>query len=52
LIGADEAVAVTGLRSHRIHRLVEAGAIHFAETPAGALLIRPGSFQPVEAGDD
>ena len=39
LILAEEAVAVTGLSSRTIHRLVEAGEVHFAETPAGLLLI-------------
>ena len=37
-------MAVTGLSSRMIHRLVEAGEVHFAETPAGALLICPESF--------
>ena len=44
LIPAEAAVAVTGLGSRAIHRLVEAGEVHFAETPAGALLVCPDSF--------
>ena len=39
LVFAEEAVAATGLSSRTIHRLVEAGEVHFAETPAGALLV-------------
>ena len=35
LVFADEAVAATGLSSRALHRLVEAGELHFAETPAG-----------------
>ena len=44
LIQAEEAVAATGLSSRVIHRLVETGEIHFAETPAGALLVCLNSF--------
>ena len=39
LISAEVAVAVTGLSSRAIDRLVEAGEVHFSETPAGALHI-------------
>jgi hypothetical protein len=39
LVSTEEAVAVTGLSSRTIHRLVEAGEVNFAETPAGLLLI-------------
>lgn len=45
LILADEAVVLTGLSSRAIHRMVEDGEVHFAETPAGALLICPNSFR-------
>ena len=45
LISTEEAVAVTGLSSRTIHRLVEAGEVHFAETPTGALLVCPISFR-------
>ena len=45
LILVEEAVAVTGLSSRAVHRLVEAGEVHFAETPAGALLVCPDSFR-------
>lgn len=45
LVPAELAVAMTGLSSRAIHRLVEAGQIHFAETPAGALLVCPDSFR-------
>ena len=44
LVLAEEAVAVTGLSSRTIHRLVETGEVHFAETPTGALLICLNSF--------
>ena len=44
LVPTEAAVAVTGLSSRAIHRLVEAGEVHFAETPAGALLVCPNSF--------
>ena len=42
---AEEAVAVTGLSSRAIHRLAEAGEVHFAETPTGALLVCPNSVR-------
>jgi len=45
LVPAEVAVTVTSLSSRAIHRLVEAGEVHFAETPAGALLICPDSFR-------
>ena len=35
LIPAEVAVAVTGLSSRTIHHPVEAGEVHFEETPAG-----------------
>ena len=35
----EEAVAVAGLSSRALHRSVEAGALHFAETPEGFLLL-------------
>lgn len=44
LVVSEVAVAITGLSSRAIHRLVEAGEVHFAETPAGALLICPDSL--------
>ena len=44
LVSANEAVAMTGLNSRAIHRLVETGEIHFAETPVGALLSCLGSL--------
>ena len=44
LVPSEVAVTVTGLSSRAIHRLVEAGEVHFAETPAGALLVCPNSF--------
>jgi len=45
LVPAEVAVTVAGLSSRAIHRLVETGEVHFAETPAGALLVCPNSFR-------
>jgi hypothetical protein len=45
MVFAEQAVAATGLSSRALHRLVETGEVHFAETPAGALLICPNSFR-------
>jgi putative AbiEi antitoxin of type IV toxin-antitoxin system len=39
VITPQEAVAVAGISSRAIHRLVESGAVHFTETPEGVLLI-------------
>lgn len=44
LLPLEAAVAVTGLSSRAIHRLVEAGGVHFAETDAGTLLVCPVSL--------
>jgi hypothetical protein len=44
MVYAEQAAAATGLSSRAIHRLVETGEVHFAETAAGQLLICPGSF--------
>jgi hypothetical protein len=49
LLPAEVAVTVTGLSSRAIHRLVEAGEVHFAETPAGALLVCPNSFEAAQS---
>jgi hypothetical protein len=35
----EEAVAIAGVSSRTLHRFVEAGALHFAETPDGLLLL-------------
>jgi hypothetical protein len=45
MVSAEDAFAVTGLSSRAIHRLMEGGEIHFAETLAGALLICFNSLQ-------
>ena len=39
LLTLEEAVAVAGAGSRAIHRWVEAGALHFTETPEGLLLV-------------
>ena len=49
LVSSEVAVTVTGLSSRAIHRLVEAGEVHFAETPAGALLVCHNSFGAAQA---
>ena len=36
---------VAGLSSRAIHRLAEAGEVHFAEIPTGALLVCPNSVR-------
>jgi hypothetical protein len=45
LVFAEEAVTATGLSSRALHHLVETGGLHFAETPAGALLVCLNSFK-------
>lgn len=39
MLTVDEAAALTGASSRAIYRRVENGALHFAETPEGRLLI-------------
>jgi len=47
LVLVQETVAITGLSSRTIHRMVETGEVHFTETPAGALLICLNSFRSI-----
>lgn len=44
MIGPEEAMAVSGVSSREIYRWVEAGRVHFLETPEGFLLICPDSL--------
>ena len=46
MLTPEAAAAVTGMSARAIYRLVEAGQIHFTETPDGLLLICPDSFPP------
>jgi hypothetical protein len=39
LVGAEEAANVAGLSQRAIFRRIEAGRLHFSETPGGALLV-------------
>ena len=40
----EEAAALSGVTARTIYRWVEAGRVHFAETPEGALLVCLGSL--------
>lgn len=44
MITPEEAAALTQVTTRTIYRWVEAGELHFAETPEGALLICPDSL--------
>ncbi|MGH9900487.1 MAG: hypothetical protein ACRD68_01470 [Pyrinomonadaceae bacterium] len=46
----DTAVALAGVGSRQIHRWIEGGRVHFAETPAGSVLICPRSLSERPAG--
>ena len=39
LMTVDEAVKISGISARAIYRLLEAGKVHFAETPDGLALI-------------
>ena len=39
MVSLDGAMALSGASSREIHRLIEGGRLHFAETPEGALLV-------------
>ena len=39
MVGAAEAAAITGFSQRAIFRLIEAGRLHFSETPRGVLSI-------------
>ena len=41
----DEAIVLAGISSREIHRLVEAGWIHFSETSEGLLFVCLDSLQ-------
>ena len=44
LIAPEEAAVMAGVGTRAVYRWVEAGAVHFAETPGGGLLICPDSL--------
>ena len=39
MLRSEEAAAVAGVSTRVIYRLIEAGAIHYIETPAGLLRV-------------
>ena len=49
MLAPDEAAALAGVTPRTIYRWVEAGRVHFAETPDGRLSICPASL-PGAAG--
>jgi hypothetical protein len=44
LIAPEVAAVMAGVGTRAVYRWVEAGAVHFAETPGGALLVCPESL--------
>ena len=44
MLSLDEAVRLTGASSRAIHRWIEAGAIHFAESSEGRVFLCPASL--------
>lgn len=44
LLTPEEAAPLAGLSVRALYRLVEAGLIHFKETPDGLLLVCPGNL--------
>lgn len=44
MISLEEAVRLSGASSRAIHRWIEAGAIHFAETSEGLVFLCPASL--------
>jgi hypothetical protein len=44
LIVPEEAAVMAGVSTRAVYRWVEAGAVHFAETPGGGLLVCPDSL--------
>ena len=44
LIAPEDAAVIAGVGTRAVYRWVEAGAVHFAETPGGALLVCPDSL--------
>ena len=39
MVVSEQAIALVGVSSRLLHREIEAGIIHFAETPKGSLLV-------------
>lgn len=50
MVRVDEAAAVTGVSSHAIHCQIEAGRLHFTETPEGWPLICLNSLLKSQGG--
>ena len=48
MLTLEEAVAVAGVSTRVIYRRVEAGAVHFAEMPAGLMFVCLNSLAPRE----
>ena len=48
MITPEEAAALAQVTTRIIYRRVEAGELHFAETPGGTLLICPGLLTTLE----
>jgi hypothetical protein len=51
MLTAEEAASLCGQTLRSIFRLVEAGLVHFRESPGGEVFICPASFQPQPARD-
>ena len=49
MLTAGEAAPLCGHSLRAIFRLIEAGLVHFLESPEGELFVCPTSFQPQQA---
>lgn len=52
MIPIEEATVIAGVTLRVIHRLVETGRAHFAETEAGPVLLCLDSLFKLTAGDE
>jgi excisionase family DNA binding protein len=44
MVTPDEAARLAGVTTRTVYRWIEAGKVHFAETPEGLLLVCPNSL--------
>ena len=52
MVAPEIAARVAGMRARTVYRLIEAGGIHFAETPDGSSLVCLKTLTQVEKRED
>ena len=47
MVTAEQTAAICGISRRTVYQLIENGAVHFAETPIGVLLVCPNSLAAI-----